>query len=87
MSRPKYFNDAATITTIYTYFSFGFNPSTVVTISADRGNSDDIYISSDGINADMRLTPGEPYNKTNDFIRGIYVKSNTGTQACRISAY
>lgn len=86
MSQPVYFSDT-TVTTTYTRFQFNFNPKFLISFSADRANTDDLYISYDGQNIHYRLQAGEPLNVTSSFVNGVYVKAKSGTQALRLYAY
>ncbi len=87
MSRPKFFSDSSVTGSGWTLISFGFNPSTLISIVADRANTDDLYVSFDGSTIHNRLQPGEPYNATNDFTNQVYLKPKSATQSYRLTAY
>ncbi len=87
MSRSKFNSDSNVTGTGWTLIAFGFNPSTLISISADPGNTDDLYVSWDGSNIHYRLKAGEPLNLTNDPTSQLWLKPKSGTQSYRLLAY
>jgi hypothetical protein len=85
MGQPSYLSDS-TVGTSWTWFPFGFAPQKLINIIADRANTDVIHVSDDGVHIKMRLNPGEPYAWPTTTLIGIFLKSNSGTQAYRLSA-
>lgn len=86
MSQPMFLSDTTVAGSGWTYIPFGFNPKFLISLAADRANTDDLYMSDDGQNIRYRLQPGEPFNLTSNFINGIYLKPKSGTQAYRLFA-
>lgn len=87
MSRSRYYSDSSVSGSGWTLIQFSLNPTTLVSISADPSNSDDLYVSWDGSNIHYRLKAGEPLNLTNDFVNQLWLKPKSGSQSYRLLAY
>lgn len=87
MSQPIFFQDSTVGSSSWKRIDFGFFNRSLIIVSADRTNTDDLYFSTNGSDIMGRIIRAEPLNMTDKKNNHVYLKAKSGTQAYRIWAY